>query len=417
MEGPGEHVVDSAGMPTFGLDGYSALLDRFAAQGYETRGIGAMDESDEPARVLYLRHDLDLMVASALPMAAIEAARGMRATYYVLLTGPYNACAPEQRAALRELAAGGHDIGLHYDLGADDAGPGEWRAELDRALVMLEAIVGTPVRTISTHNPSLGGDDPFRDLQGLRHPHDPRDRRELLYVSDSRRRWRDTSLLRCFGEDAPSRVMLLTHPELWLDPVVVDAEEYLRERVSVQALAPMRSYLEEEVPRLWRAVEPQAPSREERRTPQCRIVRLDRATAERRLTAIGDRFAQFEEIHWTAEQILADREGKWDLSLLALAGDDVAGFSIDSLRGGHLYVHALFVGPEHRRGGLGRRMIEHLTATAARNRLAGVALRVAFANVGAIRFYLSCGFAIVDAEPEERQLVLVLPTSTPEVIA
>jgi ribosomal protein S18 acetylase RimI-like enzyme len=392
----------AGGMPAFGLASYEAVLDRFGAQGYAARVIPDLDAPEEPRPVLYLRHDLDLLVTSALPMAVAEAERGLRATYYVLLTGPYNAFVPEHRRALRELVGLGHEIGLHYDLRVEAEPP--TRAELDRWVAALEGLVGAPVRTISTHNPSLGGDDPFRSLPGLRHPHDPCDTRELVYVSDSRRRWRDDRLLECFGDSPPARVMFLTHPELWLDPEMEDAERYLRDRVAVQALGPTRHYLEREVPALWREVED---------TPESetgfRMIPLDRSTAEARLDELEKRFRQFPDLGWTREQILAERPGKWEQSVVAVDGDGVAGFSINSLRDGHLYVHVLFVGPEHRRTGLGRALVEHLVERARGAGLAAIDLRVALDNTSALRFYLTCGFQIAAVEVDEQQLVLSRP--------
>jgi GNAT superfamily N-acetyltransferase len=390
-------------MPAFGLPSYEAVLDRFVANGYVPRVIPDLDAPGEPPRVLYLRHDLDLLVTSALPMAVAEAERGLHATYYVLLTGPYNAFAPEHRRTLRELVDLGHEIGLHYDLRVEGSDP-PTRAELDRWVVALEGLVGAPVRTVSTHNPSLGGDDPFRALPGLRHPHDPRDTRPLVYVSDSRRRWRDDRLLECFGNSPPARVMFLTHPELWLDPEVDDAGRYLRERVAVQAVGPTRDYLEREVPELWHAVEGA-----QRAETGLRLVPLDRSTAEEHLDELEERFRQFPDLEWTGEQILADRPGKWQQSVLALDGDRVAGFSINSERDGNLYVHALFVGPEHRRTGLGRRLVEHLVENARRAGLGAIDLRAAFENTGALRFYLTCGFEITAVEVDERQFVLSRP--------
>ena len=398
-------VAVAAGMPAFGLDGYRDLLHRFASAGYVSRCIGQLDEPDEPARVVYLRHDLDFLTNAALPFAHAEAELGFRATYYVLLTGPYNVFAPENRDALIQLAELGHEVGLHYDVEAFARANTDERAELDAHLRTLESVVGRRVTTISTHNPSSGGDDPFRTVPGLRHPHDPRDERELLYVSDSRRTWRDARLLACFDPSPPARVMFLTHPELWLAPDVTDPNEYLH-RVLEEVGAPHASYFERDVPVLW-GVEPSGHEVEE-----LRFEFWDRSRVEQNIDTIEQLFTLFREVPWTREQILSDRPGKWEHTVVALSGGRIEGFSFNSLRDDFIYIHALFVDPKGRGRGLGAQIVQRLEQRADEYRLAGLQLRVAFTNIWALRLYLACGFQITDVEAEYHQLVLTKP-STP----
>ena len=399
-------VADSAAgagdMPAFGLDGYRALLAGFAQAGYESRRISELDEP-EPERVVYLRHDLDFLTSSALPFAEAEAELGFRATYYVLLTGPYNVFSKPDRDALRRLVELGHEVGLHYDVEAFAGAPNGERAELDAQRRTLEDVIGARVTTISTHNPSSGGDDPFRMEPGLRHPHDPRDEREILYVSDSRRTWRDGRLLACFGASPPPRVMFLTHPELWLAPDVTDPHAYLH-HVHEVADAPLRSYFEHDVPALW-GVGPAS----SRGTDELRFEYWSRDQVEENIETFVRLFELFREVPWTREQILSDRAGKWEHTIVALAGDRIEGFSFNSLRDNYIYIHALFVDPQGRGRGLGAQIVDCLDRRASEYGLDGLQLRVAYTNIWALRLYLSCGFALTDAENDYRQLVLTKP--------
>jgi hypothetical protein len=62
-----------------------------------------------------LRHDVDSRLESALELAELEAARGLRATYFVLHTAPYWE-GPELLPRLRRLQELGHEVGFHNDL-------------------------------------------------------------------------------------------------------------------------------------------------------------------------------------------------------------------------------------------------------------------------------------------------------------
>ena len=59
-----------------------------------------------------LRHDIDFSPAAALRLAEMEAARGVRATYFLLLnTFYYNLLSPEHTDVPRRIAELGHEVG------------------------------------------------------------------------------------------------------------------------------------------------------------------------------------------------------------------------------------------------------------------------------------------------------------------
>lgn len=222
-------------LPEFSLDAYDRLLGRLADAGYAFAPVVDL-LARPPERTVLLRHDVDLDPPSTLAMAECEAARGIVATYYVPLTVHFNALDRVNGVAIRRLHALGHHVGLHYDLRTYPEDPVGRRAHLDWEISVLEGVVGAPVRTISMHQPQVSGRaDPFRSLPGLVHPHDPALQDGLVYVSDSARTWRDETLLRAFGDDPPRRLLLLVHPESWLDASVEDPIEYVE-----QVLLPLR---------------------------------------------------------------------------------------------------------------------------------------------------------------------------------
>jgi hypothetical protein len=142
-------------MPDFALDDYRTLISGFQQAGYDIRKVSAMCDLSL-SRVLFLRHDIDFHLYGVNAIAEIEKDLGCRATYYVLLTGYYNALCSENAQILRDLAGMGHEIGLHYDLGCYPKDVERSLTRLRRDTTILSDVTGQPVRTISTHEPFFG---------------------------------------------------------------------------------------------------------------------------------------------------------------------------------------------------------------------------------------------------------------------
>jgi hypothetical protein len=200
-------------MVDFSLAGYRALLDSLLERGYD---VCSYTEADRASRHLVLRHDIDMSLQAAEPIAAIEAELGVGACYFVLLRSEmYNPFSPAARASMDKLLSLGHTIGLHLDASAypDDA------AALDAAAgeecAMLEAVTGTAVDMISFHRPApaLIGYD--KSLAGRRHAYEPCFVEDMGYVSDSRGGWHHGHPVEHPAVAAGHALQLLTHPIWW----------------------------------------------------------------------------------------------------------------------------------------------------------------------------------------------------------
>jgi hypothetical protein len=238
-------------LPGFTISEYTTLIGDLLRNGYVSRPVEEIAEPND-GQALYLRHDVDVHITGIDRIGRIEADLGAVATYYVPLTLPFNPFFPENAAILRELVAMGHRLGLHYDLATYPDGETAARERLDREAVALGEITGVMPRTVCMHNPSLNGDDRFRDVDAYVNPHDPRYADGLLYVSDSCRAWRDEELLRCLGQNPPPRLLLNTHPELWLGTVDDGRESFLEGTLLENALEQPRTYVLETVRSAWR---------------------------------------------------------------------------------------------------------------------------------------------------------------------
>jgi hypothetical protein len=238
-------------LPDFSLDSYARLISSLGDAGYGFAPISAMG-----ARVtgptVHLRHDVDLHLLHVDRIAEREAALGVSATYYIALTQPYNVHGAENVAILRRLTELGHDLGLHYDLTCYPTDIGAASERLAWEVSVLEEVAGTTVQSICMHQPHTGHENLFAGCDRWLNPHDPRLDADLMYVSDSCRAWRDESLLRCLGDEPPRRVMLNTHPELWLDGTIVGRERYLEDVVLHNVAAAQQRYIAETVRAAWR---------------------------------------------------------------------------------------------------------------------------------------------------------------------
>jgi hypothetical protein len=95
---------------------YWSLLSGIAAT-HRILRFADVGEGEPDAPFCILRHDVDYSPAAALRLAEQEAARGIRATYFLLAgTNYYNLLAPEHAHFAWELAKLGHEVGLHYDV-------------------------------------------------------------------------------------------------------------------------------------------------------------------------------------------------------------------------------------------------------------------------------------------------------------
>jgi hypothetical protein len=212
---------------------YGRFLDRLAGREVVPLREFAHGEGD-----LALRHDVDSRLESALALARLEAARGLRATYFVLHTAPYWRD-PRLVAQLRGLQELGHEIGFHNDLlTVWRVEGGDPRAVLERELARLRgggievvgaAAHGSPwCHRLGFHNNYVfaGWDEPRPDYPNREVPEklDPAEfglEYEAYHVPHGMY-FSDSSFVdgrRAHPADFPlepgRRTILLVHPDHW----------------------------------------------------------------------------------------------------------------------------------------------------------------------------------------------------------
>jgi len=209
----------------FTPEGYGRLLSSLGDQGYSVCDFSEVDPSSPN---LILRHDLDMSMKAAMPVAEVEAALGLAATYFVLIRSEiYNPFSASGGDVLRQLVELGHRVGLHFDasLYEDDSGAQETAARQECAV--LEAMIGAPVTVISYHRPFpsvLGRPGSFASR---RNAYEKAFFTDIGYCSDSRGAWHYGHPLDHPAVARRQALQLLTHP-MWWAPGAVSARAKLQ---------------------------------------------------------------------------------------------------------------------------------------------------------------------------------------------
>ena len=282
-------MVDELGHPQYDLldyklDGkskvssYRALLGALLNCGFAAlTHLDGSRQAAGAAKNLYVRHDVDHDLETALGMAHIENQMGIRSTYYLLPPGDYNKnqnyygsiidghiiqSARLEKVAL-EIQALGHEIGLHNDFVQLSAKTGRTVSDLIAGEIEYFGALGIAVRGSASHgsafvrghkfanyeifkdcwkkssvarNVALSASREFElysiDMQDLSLDYEAYHIRRDGYISDTASRFSfDNTNCEAVDLDVLAaavaerqRVVLLIHPEWWKPRAVVTAQ-------------------------------------------------------------------------------------------------------------------------------------------------------------------------------------------------
>ncbi len=236
----------------FTLFTYRQLLKALEVQGFFFQTFKSFVGYSAEETVV-LRHDVDRLPGNALKMARLEHELGIVATYY-FRTMP----ASWNEDIICKIAFLGHEIGYHYENLSLCKGNFELAlADFKSNLVKLSALV--PVTTICMHGSPLSKWDnrdlwkkyDYRELGIIAEPYFDVDFDEVLYLTDTGRRWdgnkvsvrdkvssnhknqnfkfRSTmDIIRAIESGLlPDKIMITTHPQRWNNRFVPWAKELI----------------------------------------------------------------------------------------------------------------------------------------------------------------------------------------------
>jgi len=177
-------------MNDFTISIYQKLLNNLIGFDYGFQTVEGYCSNPNDQTIL-LRHDVDARNRHSLQFAKIQHVLGITGTYYFrMVPQSYD------EAIIKEIAGMGHEIGYHYE--TMDKANGDMQKAYNlfcRELEQLREIV--PVKTICMHGSPLSRYDnrdlwkyyDYRDLGIIGEPYFDLDFSQVLYLTDTGRRW------------------------------------------------------------------------------------------------------------------------------------------------------------------------------------------------------------------------------------
>ncbi|MDE7433427.1 MAG: hypothetical protein K2N34_16140 [Lachnospiraceae bacterium] len=214
----------------FTLEAYAMLLRKLLERGYVFKNYKNWKEAE---KTVILRHDIDSSLKKAVELSQIEnQIREVGATYFVLLsTNFYNVHSRESKECIRRIMKNGGSIGLHFDETqysiSDET---EMRKYIYKEVEVLSDIVGAKVDVVSMHRPSREFLTANMQFTGIINSYNKVYFKEMKYLSDSRRCWRE-NVEEIIEQSAYRRLHILTHPFWYMERVEIDLRRTLKSAI------------------------------------------------------------------------------------------------------------------------------------------------------------------------------------------
>ena len=195
----------------FTYESYVAMIMKLIDKGYYIKDYKTWRED---GRTVILRHDVDYSLPKAVLLSEIEKnICGGGAIYFILLsTDFYNAHSKASRECIDNIMKNGGNIGLHFDETQYAISDKEALKEyVCKEAEVLSNIIGTKVDMVSMHRPSKKILLSNIEFPGVINSYSEIFFKEMKYVSDSRRHWRE-NVDEIIEQALCPRLHILTHP-------------------------------------------------------------------------------------------------------------------------------------------------------------------------------------------------------------
>ena len=210
----------------FLYDDYSALLESLEKNGYIFTDYHSYNGLK---KCVILRHDVDYNLKKAIKIAELEADKGIKSTFFILLTTDfYNIYALDNKSIIRNIASMGHEIGLHFDeanYNRESKGLDEIVSNIVWEAESLSNAIDYKITTVSMHRPSKMVLEANLKISNIVNTYDEIFFKHFKYISDSRGRWREP-VDEIIDKNMYNRLHILTHP-FWYNDRELSIKESL----------------------------------------------------------------------------------------------------------------------------------------------------------------------------------------------
>jgi len=196
----------------FSYKHYKEILKTGLKNDFSYKSFSEIASEDE--KQIFLRHDIDIDLGSALEIAKIEFELGIKSTFFLMLRSPiYNLFSRENNTLAKEIIGLGHEIGLHYD-------EGYYPFKLDlntlveNEVSILETALNTKISSVSFHQPSERVLQNKVKLNNFINTYDKEDMKGIEYLSDSNMNFRKDPI-ELINSGEFNKIQILTHPIWW----------------------------------------------------------------------------------------------------------------------------------------------------------------------------------------------------------
>ncbi len=168
-------------------------------------------------RSVILRHDIDFSLEKALEFAELENYKGIKSTYFVLLsTDFYNVFSKKANGIIKGIIDLGHQIGLHFDEKRYKiSNVRELEHWVKREIDILGYAIDKELKVVSMHRPSKWVLENDIQFEGIINSYSKIYMEEFKYLSDSRMHWRE-NVISIIQSKRYDKLHILAHPFWYL---------------------------------------------------------------------------------------------------------------------------------------------------------------------------------------------------------
>jgi hypothetical protein len=200
----------------FTLKGYENMLSEGLKNNYAFHSFNEITH-DHAKKVCYLRHDIDADVQAAYELAMIEKDLGIRSTYFFMMRSPvYNIFSRANHRLVEKIISAGHHLGIHFDENFAANYPADLQKLIDNERKIFETNFGMNTNVVSFHQPSPRILNEEVQLDGLINTYCKSLFRDIHYISDSNKIWKNEHPFDVFRNSIYEKVQLLIHPMWWV---------------------------------------------------------------------------------------------------------------------------------------------------------------------------------------------------------